>query len=208
MERAASTTPQRAADAKQQRPRVVGICGYATVGKDSVAAHLATRHGYVHASFADRIRAFASFVDPVVGVRCGFVPSADSLLVRYSEALGELGYTEAKRRYPRLRQFLVSLGEGARRFIAPDVWLDAVLPPGYSGPELVVSDVRYPNEGKRVKELRGVTIRVDRPGVEPANEHEAKHTLEIEVDAVIVNDGTLEQLYAKVDDVAARLGIA
>jgi hypothetical protein len=193
--------------AATRRPRVIGICGYATAGKDSVAAHLARRYGYKHVSFADRIREFAAFVDPIVGVRCGFVPSSDSLLVRYNEALSEHGYAEAKRRYPRLRQFLVSLGEGARRFIAPDVWLDAVLPPGYIGPDVVVSDVRYPNEGKRVKQLGGVTIRVDRPGVGPANEHEAQHTLEIEVDAVIVNDGTLDELYAKADAVAKRLGV-
>ena len=46
-------------------------------------------------------------------------------------------------------------------------------------------------------------VRVDRPGVGPVNSH-VSDNLEIRHDALVVNDGTVEQLHARIREVVAN----
>lgn len=67
------------------------------------------------------------------------------------------------------------------------------------GRKIVVSDVRYKNESRRIrKEYGGVVWMVVRPGVGPANETEKKSIPEVKYDLIIYNDGSLEDLRRKV----------
>lgn len=78
----------------------------------------------------------------------------------------------------------------------------------------VITDVRYPNEAKWVTRGRqpvgymgpppawvpdGLLIWIDRPGVGPCNGHESENpAIRDMCDVVIVNDGTVEDLWGKV----------
>jgi len=186
-------------------PLVIGITGYATAGKDSIAHHLKDKHGYTHKAFADTLRNLTADVNPIIGTR---LQNDQIVVIRYNDALKEHGYTEAKQIYPEIRNVLVGLGNGARNHIQPNVWLDAVLPPQYhtlpTSQRLVVSDVRYPNEAIRIREIGGVLIYVERPGVQPANEHEREHIPKMKPDYTILNNSSLEYLKICVDDLVIR----
>lgn len=162
-------------------PRLVGLCGYARSGKDTAAAYLVAEHGFEQRAFADKLRALASIIDPVL--------HPDGTTYRTAAAL--LGYEQAKDTYPELRRFLVALGKGVREVLGPDVWVDALLPPtAVSRParatmnllgaeRIVVSDVRYLNEVQRIIDLGGEVWYVNRRLLDPANPEEARSFREI-----------------------------
>lgn len=124
----------------------------------------------------------------------------------YGEALIVYGYDLVKKLFPRARPFLVAFGDGLRQEVGPDVWTRPVeqairAAPGAS---FVISDCRYANEAALVRALGGVVVEVRRPGVGPANETERASLASFEPDLVVENDGTLEELGARLD---ALLGL-
>jgi hypothetical protein len=151
-------------------PRIIGLCGFARTGKDTVGAYLAERHGYERQAFADKLRLLAEDLDP-------WVSDEDFIThIRYSEALASHGYEKAKDEFPEIRRFLVALGKGVRDVLGPNTWVDAVLPdalPDDHAP-LVITDVRYPNEAARILRFGGEVWYVTRRGFGPANDEEAE----------------------------------
>jgi hypothetical protein len=188
---------------------IVGLAGYATAGKDSAADALVERAGFVKIAFADSLRACAVALDPIVGhqvVEEEYEPGRFGPVVtpiRYTEAIDRHGYIEAKARYPELRRTLQRLGtEVGREIIGPDVWVDATFNLlGESG-DVAIADMRFPNEAKAVKARGGIAVRVDRPGVGPANDHPSEMALDDwPFDARVGNGSTLEALGDEIMDV-------
>jgi hypothetical protein len=185
-------------------PKVIIVCGYATAGKSTVAAHLTKVHGYAEKALADPVRAIVEYQNPIVGI---VEEGGKSVALSYKECLARFGYTtETKLRFPLIRKALVGIGEGARRHVGVDVWIDALLPIDYSGPRIVIADGRHANEGRRAKEVGGMILCVERPGVLPPNDVEAFHYPQVRelADAVIQNDGSLELLGERVSAAVAR----
>jgi hypothetical protein len=89
------------------------------------------------------------------------------------------------------RQFLQRYGTEAHRDVfGQDFWLDAALPLNYGrynvdGSLYVVTDCRFPNEAKRIKELGGWVIRIIGPNDE-TGDHPSE-TQEIPYDWKILN---------------------
>lgn len=189
---------------------IVGIAGYAGAGKDTAALAL-TRLGWRQDSFAAPLKAMALDVNP--WIRYASVRTSRVVLEYRFERLREIvdreGWESAKG-IEEVRRVLQDLGVAARERIGEDVWVDALdrrfqaeheallqdVPGEYAPePEVVVSDVRFPNEAR----IMDVLIWVDRPGVGPVNAHASdaglvRHLCTHE----IVNDGTREELWAKV----------
>lgn len=163
-------------------PRLIGLCGFARSGKDTIGSYLAGRHNYERQAFADKLRLLAEDLDP-------WVSDEDCIThIRYSEALASHGYEKAKDEFPEIRRFLVALGKGVRDVLGPDVWVDACLPPvrhagieimSFNGPPTVVSDVRYLNEVQRIIDLGGEVWYINRRLLDPANPEEARSFREI-----------------------------
>lgn len=121
------------------------------------------------------------------------------------------GYEYAKQSFPAVRDFLVALGAGCRKVLGPDVWVDALLPthttyqsviPQLNVPAVptVITDVRYANEALRIKQLGGQVWHVEREGVGPANEEEARSiALLPRADRYIHNNGSLLKLEEEVE---------
>jgi hypothetical protein len=106
------------------------------------------------------------------------------------------------------RLCLQTLGTEWGRSIAPDIWIDYTLRriEQLQVPQqtVVISDVRFPNEAKRIQE-EGTVIQVVRPGVRtyswskhPSEAHNLAGNLDQYVDIILINDGTMEQLHSKV----------
>lgn len=153
------------------KPRLIGLCGYARSGKDTAAEYLAAEHGYERRAFADKLRALAEAIDPILG--------EDGVGYSYTEAMWDYSYEVAKDRFPELRRFLVALGKGVREVLGPDVWVDACLPRTEFYTRTVVSDVRYLNEVQRIIDLGGEVWYVNRRLLDPANTEEARSFREI-----------------------------
>lgn len=181
MKRGQDQDQSKAAAAATAAVVIIGIAGYAHTGKDTVTRHL-TELGFEQRAFADAVRRFALRLNvyfPQIGKR-------------YKELVDEYGYEKCKEIFPFFREHLVDIGAGGRDCIDPLIWINAAsrnLPS-----KVVFSDVRYANEADLVHELGGVVWLIERPGVGPPNDSEAKSIPLIKYDVKIQNGGTLAEL--------------
>lgn len=180
---------------------IIGLVGYIGAGKGTVRDTLVREHGYHGFAFADALKdAVASiFLWPR-----GLLEGDSNASRTFREKIDpwwshKLGYEVT----PRL--ILQKMGtEACRNNIADNIWI-AALEKRISGyDDVVISDVRFPNEIDFVRSVGGKIIRVKR-GADPSGEDLIKmHISErawnaYNPDNIIDNDGTLEDLKRKVD---------
>lgn len=129
---------------------LIGLCGYARVGKDSIAALMP---GFVRRAFATQLKMDVDRLTRPLG-------------------LDVLHNTEHK---IMARELLVAHGRLARA-VDPDYWIDRVTVPNMN---CVITDVRYANEVEFILDKGGRVVRVFRNGYGPANEEERRSFEEI-----------------------------
>lgn len=181
---------------------VVGICGEARSGKDTVAQHLVSHHGFFRIALADGVRsAFADIDGPT----------------------WEL--TKEMDEGPSTRWALQTLGTECREEIPADShWVDHVLIKiRYLSDHhprrrwrFAIPDVRFPHEQLRLSGTiagwggRFECWKIVRPGaglVGTAAEHSSETMVDsVPVDVMIANGRDLEFLRHNVDVFAGRLG--
>jgi hypothetical protein len=67
--------------------------------------------------------------------------------------------------------------------------------------KVVLTDVRYPNEYRAIKNREGIIIRIVKPGIGAVNGHSSETALDnFAFDATIVNDGSIYDLNKKIDN--------
>lgn len=184
---------------RNHTPRLVGLTGYAGVGKDEAAKGLIAA-GWTRQAFADPVRAMALVIDPIVAASIGsfgdLYPYKGRL--RLSTIVHDFGWDEAKG-IPEVRRFLQRLGTDAvRAHLGEDAWVRAFDRARNRSVDTVAPDVRFPNEAEHVRRMGGIVIRIDRPGVGPVNGHESEDIDAIDADATVVNDGTPAELQQRV----------
>lgn len=173
---------------------IIGFCGLAGAGKDTAAAHLVERHGYRRIAFADPMRVALERLDPFVQIGAAHL--------RLSHIVAARGWHEAKKE-PDVRRLLQRFGtEVGRNLFGTDVWVDLALDGVEPGERIVATDVRFANEAAAIVRLGGIVVEVQRPGAGLAGTEaaHASEAMDFGRHAVIVNDGTLDELHAKVDD--------
>jgi len=89
-----------------------------------------------------------------------------------------------------IREFLQKLGTDALRDgLHTNVWVNALFadykcvpadraPKGWDCDNWIITDVRFPNEAKAIKDRNGLLIRVDKPFVKPINNHPSETALD------------------------------
>ena len=105
-----------------------------------------------------------------------------------------------------VREFLQKLGTNAlRNGLHDNVWVNALMADytlteygddeqGHY-PNWIITDVRFPNEAQAIKDKKGVIIRIDKPGVDPINDHPSEIGLDHwKFDYKIVNNSDLFDL--------------
>lgn len=173
----------------RSRP-LIGIAAKAQSGKTTVANHLIQRYGYGHVSFAEPIR---QFIADLTGITREDLEKAE-----IKEAV--IPWIGRSPRY-----MMQTLGtEWGRDTILADFWIKRAMRHvndlSWGCIPAVISDVRFDNEAKAIREAGGVVLHLSRPDALVVNSHAseagvARHC----TDYVIVNDGTLGDLYAAVD---------
>lgn len=79
----------------------------------------------------------------------------------------------------------------------PALDLDGMLYPNW-----IITDVRYPNEATAIDNRGGLVIRINRPGIGPANNHMSENSLDsYKFDYTIENSGDIQQLEAKIESI-------
>lgn len=184
---------------------IIGLSGYATSGKDTVGQILVEDHGFTRVAFADKLKALALKMNPLLVVEGpdGFHTFERlAMIVELYE-----GIDNAKLEVTAVREYLQKLGENVRNELGHDVWVEAALR-GDLPERVVVTDCRYVNEASLIA-VTGYNVRVERPGVGPANGHVSEHALDnFDFDYTCHNDGTIDDLRVEVARVLGYLGVA
>jgi hypothetical protein len=177
----------------------IGLIGPAQSGKDTVGARLRQRYGYQRVAFADPLKRAALKLDP-------FIPNHLDVPERLSVIVSRIGWDTAKVVHPEVRRVLQHIGQTVRE-IDPDFWIRAAFPAIEAAERLnlpvVVTDVRYENEARALRDRGFSMIRVTRPGA-GASGDAANHASETELAnwaaaLTIANTGTLDDLNRIVD---------
>jgi hypothetical protein len=181
--------------------KIVGLVGPKRSGKDTAAAALVERRGFVRVGFADAVKDLALRINPVVE----YPGSSQLQRARRLRSLVEMrGWDHVKDRYPMAREFLQELGTGVRDTVGIDAWTRAWARKVRGLPfhtRVVVPDVRFLNEAKLIQGWAVPTtlIRVTRPGLDLSDTHVSEtEQAGIRCDVEITNDGTAEELQARV----------
>lgn len=168
---------------------IIGLGHAARVGKDTCAEILVERHGYTRVAFADALKDFVYAIDEDVRL-----------------AVNLFGWEGAKAN-PVNRKKLVDVGNHARTIIGADVWIRAAMRRVTSG-RTVITDMRYPNEVEAIRQVGGIIVKVERPGVDPLPNVADQALANFDGwDAVIVNDGSVDDLRGQLDHLLMRNGV-
>lgn len=205
--------------------KIIGISGFISSGKDTIANFLIEKHAFRRDSFAGTLK------DAVAAVFGWDREMLEGATKEAREAREQIDQWWAERLgMPNLspRRVLQEWGtEVCRNGFHDDIWIASLENKlRHTKDKIVISDVRFPNEFKMIKNLGGQCIRVKR-GIEPEWYHIALrantgdkvaqaqlqergiHASEsawvgLPFDKVIENNGSLEDLYLNVEMLIVR----
>ncbi len=190
---------------------ILGLCGYAGVGKDTAARVLLDSFGFQRIAFAAPMRQALLALDPLVPVDPEESPGdAPVRVARLSQLATGHGWGRLKEN-PEVRRLLQAVGtEVGRNLFDTDFWVKLAerrLESTLSVGPVVFTDVRFPNEARLVKKYGGLLLRLERPGYGPVNDHLSdRASATWSYDERIVNDSTVESLHEKMRLFARHLG--
>ncbi len=156
----------------------------ARVGKDAFADYVARKYGCVKVSFAEDVYAIAGACQ------------------------GRLGLTVEKD--PGLLQ---TIGMGLRTHYGDDIWVKGTMSrirlilEKDPNANIIVCDMRFPNEMKALKEAGFVTVKLTRDGrpIDRDPNHISERALEGAIfDVELQNNGSLEAYYMAIDQLLRR----
>jgi hypothetical protein len=180
---------------------LIGITGHKFSGKSTVTNMLSEMLGYETHSFADKLK----------DVTCILSGCTREDLENYDFKENEL-VPDYLRPYclnadkPTYRAFLQRFGSEVMRGVNDNIWIDCTL--SNCSENAIISDVRFPNEAKAIREHGGIIIKVVRVGVATNDTHQSEtHIDEIEADYTIWNGTTMENLVAAVGSIVRILKI-
>lgn len=171
---------------------VIGICGKKFSGKSTVARLLSEATGYEVRSFADKLKDVCCVLSGCTRLDLEDYDFKENKLVpEYLEAY--CGNADK----PTFRAFLQHFGSEVMRGVNDNIWIDSTL--GNECDNVIVSDVRFPNEAKAIKERGGIVIKVVRDSVDASDKHQSETKIdEIVPDIIIENNSDLKALQGNV----------
>jgi hypothetical protein len=164
---------------------IIGISAKSGAGKDQVATILKER-GFTRLAFADAVKRLCK----------NYIGMTDSELSDENKDLPIPRFNGVTG-----REIIIKMGEAVRG-VYPNAWVDRVLPYLDLEYDYVITDVRFEEELKALRDMGAVILRVERPGHVSTHScagHVSEQMSDKEIyDYKIVNDGTLEDLKDKV----------
>lgn len=173
------------------KPRIIGLIGPEGAGKSTAAALLEGQNGYKRVPFAGPLKSMiaALGVDP----RHLYGSLEDK-----AAPLGIFGGKSA-------RHAMQTLGtEWGRNHIGQGFWVAAWMEAVKGIAYVAADDVRFPNEADAIRAMGGMIVCVVRSQDQfnRAPRHASENFAAINPDNIIVNDGSIDDLAAKLDMLA------
>lgn len=149
--------------------KVVGLTGRAGSGKDLVGAMMRL-YDFERLAFADGVRQEVAMAIR----RRGELPAEIRMDREDIEGMWHLWDPEQvweKPTGPLMRSLLQQWGTEYRREQEPDYWITRLqarlsrIAAAKVSPRIVITDVRFPNEARWIREAGGEVWRIDRPGI-------------------------------------------
>lgn len=173
------------------RSMIVSFIGPIGSGK-TTAAQALIGDGFEPVNFADPLRRAMEILNPIVGTQ----------FVAYNDAVGQLGYRGAKDKYPEMRALMQRFGtELARAEWGADFWVNQWCKASANHCDVVVDDMRFPNEYDAVaRHQDSIILRIYRPGFDdlPSTHESEQHWSRFEYDSIVFNGGSIEDLHREV----------
>ena len=178
---------------------LIGITGQKFSGKSTVAKMLSEILGYPIVSFADKLK----------DVTCTLSGCTREQLEDYDFKENQLVpiYMQpycGNADKPTFRAFLQHFGSELMRNINDNIWIDSTLL--NCGENAIISDCRFPNEAKAIREKGGIIIKIVRDGVTSNDTHQSETQIDnIEYDYIIYNTSSIEDLTMSVRQIVIVL---
>ena len=165
---------------------LIGISGKAGSGKNTVASFLQSiDHSFEQKAFAAKLKQIANIL---TGIPINMFEDQEFKKTSLGEQWGDITVRDL------LQQIAT---ECMRDCIHPDIWVNALFA-DYTDQCWLVTDVRFPNEYKAIKDRGGIILRIERPG-SGANDHISEVALDNHpFDYIIYNDGSTPDLFKQV----------
>jgi hypothetical protein len=194
---------------------IIGISGYAGSGKDTLCTkiqELDKESNWQRKKWAGKLKQISSIL---TGISEDMFEDSDFKNTNLgpewnATPCGKIG---SKHKQPlTVREFLQKIGTDALRDnLHEDVWVNALMSDYMYEPDLVtdvceypnwiITDTRFPNEAKAIKNSGGIVVRVDRISVSAINAHYSEIALDNwDFDYYIDNSGTEDDLANRVNE--------
>lgn len=175
---------------------IIGITGLKQSGKDTAAAILVT-NGWKLVKFADGLKEMMKALYRSTGMdEVQIELMVDGSLKELPNDLLD-GKTT--------RYAMQTLGtEWGRQLISENLWINICKAKCQTG-NIVISDVRFPNEVQLVKDLDGVVIKLIRSYHTRVDSHASEKLIkDLPYDHLIVNNSTIEHLQNKILEISKK----
>ena len=175
---------------------LIGLTGYKGVGKDTAAGFL---DGYTKLAFADKLKEAVANLFRLTVAEVDLLKS-DFCWVEVRHPLSSEAITFSWREF--LQRFGTEMG---RDTFGKDFWTERwqqAFDQLYEehpkkAANVVVTDVRFPNEAARIHFNGGVVIKIERPGFD-SDGHASEIPLDSDlIDATVLNNGPIEDFGSK-----------
>lgn len=171
---------------------LIGLLGLINSGKGTVAKELVNTYGFRQDSFAATLKdACAVLFNWNRSMLEGDTPEGreerEQVDVWWSKKLGIPDFT------PRLALQLIGT-DVFRNHFHSDIWMLSVMARYKNNENVVISDARFPNEVKAIREMDGIIIRVDR-GEEPVWWKHAVEATDGNIDAEAIMNTTYKDIH-------------
>jgi hypothetical protein len=171
------------------------------VGKDTCAKFLLQQFRLsnsglvVKASFADHLKRICFDLWEGAGIHPGPYYEIEQNISERNTVL---------RHGKTVRQTWIEAGNKLRE-VDPDVWVNIVFDKSAAARYVIIPDLRYPNEVERVRAFGGLCVKVVNPRIDDTHDVADDALSDYDGwDEVLVNDGSLNDLYAKIADLRVK----
>jgi len=188
---------------------LIGLNGSKGSGKDTVGQYLVEDYGFTRISFADKLKQSAAALFDIPVDLWDELKNDETVKISLyrADSGGWFPKQEDIQIMQSARYFLQRYGtESHRNIFGDDFWVDALFRDydPTDGGNYVVTDARFPNELRKIKELNGYNLNINRRRDVSEDSHisEAPPPA-IYIDSWIDNNNSFSKLYRQVDNFMA-----
>jgi len=174
-------------------PQIIGVTGNKYNGKDTFADYLVLHYGYTKIAIADPIKEICKIM---------FNFNDEQLYGNLKEEIDPLWNIKPRNAFQfigtdlirnQISQLIPNITDNFWIYVIKNKILK-------ENKKFIISDIRYENEVKMIKELNGVIFRIIKPDIINNDLHSSEINIQnLNIDYEIYNDSDLENFYDKID---------